>query len=390
MQAYRKRLWAEIDLDAVRENYLAVRAAVKPAARICCVVKADAYGHGAVALSRYFESLGADLFAVSNITEAMQLRRGGVRGDILILGYVPAECAAILAENDLTQTVFSMEYAEALQAAAESAGVRVRVHIKVDTGMGRIGLVGSEEEVCEDIGKIVNMLNLSAEGIFTHLAQADRTACGERYTVWQAERFLSLLSVLRERGIGFELAHCANSAALMWYEPYHMDAVRAGIVLYGGISDEALPIRPVLSLRTVISQVKDLKKGDCVGYGSVFCAPQDMRIATVPVGYADGYFRSNAEGGYMLLHGKKAPIVGRICMDQLMLDVSDIPSAAMNDAVTVIGRDGDACITAEEIAQRTHTIPYEVLCAVSKRVPRVYLESGRVVYVKDDIMGDET
>lgn len=387
MQPYRKRLWAEIDLDAARENYLAVRSAVVPSARVCCVVKADAYGHGAVRLAKLYESLGATFFAVSNISEAIELRRGGIGGDVLIFGYVSPECASLLAEYRITQAVFSAEYAEALQAAAEGTGVCVRVHIKVDTGMGRIGLVGSEEEICDGIEKIVAMPNLLVEGIFTHFAQADCGAVGEDYTARQGECFSSLLSTLGERGISFSVAHAANSAAGFEYPQYHFDAVRAGIVLYGGVRAEG--VRPVMSLRAVISQVKTLKKGECVGYGSTFCAPQDMRVATVPVGYADGYFRANAEGGYMLLHGKKAPIVGRICMDQLVLDVRGIPDAAMNDVVTVMGQDGALSLSAIEMAEHLGTISYEVMCAVSKRVPRVYLESGRVVYVKDDILGDE-
>lgn len=394
MQTYRKRFWAEIDLDAARENFLAVRAALPFHTRLCCVVKANAYGHGALPLARLYEREGVSCLAVSNVEEAVQLRRGGIGAEILILGYTPPDCASLLAEHRLVQTVFSSEYARELHAAAKAVSRVLSVHLKLDTGMGRLGFCvgdGAGDETVSALAEIFRMPYLSVSGTFTHFATADGGKGGEAYTVRQYRRFCALRQRLVRDGYELGICHCANSAAILDYPDCAMDMVRAGVILYGALPSSdvrrELALRPVMSLRAVVSMVKTLGKGEAVSYGGIFRAPRDMRIATVPVGYADGYWRSNGEnGGYLLVRGRRAPIVGRICMDQLMLDVSEIEGAAMGDVATVLGRDGEEEITVAALAARNQTIPYEILCGVGERVPRFYLESGRIVALKDNIV----
>ena len=396
---HRKRFWAEIDMDAARENYRMLRGALPFDTRLCCVVKANAYGHGALPLASLYESLGADFFAVSNVEEAMQLRRGGIGGKILILGYTPAECAPLLAEYDISQTVFSYEYAEELARFAARAGARLPIHVKLDSGMGRLGFSckhgAADADALDEVVRVSEMPSLIPEGIFTHFALADGGEEGEEYTAQQYRCFCEAVDALAARGVRFPIRHCANSAAMLDFGNYGMDMARAGIVLYGVVPSSEirnkLPLRPVMALRAVISQIKELSAGDAGSYGCTFRAPHAMRVAVVPVGYADGYLRRSGEGGaYMLLHGKRAPIVGRICMDQLMLDVTDISEAAPSDVVTVIGRDGDEEITAEMLAAINQTIPYEILCGVGERVPRFYNSKGEIVHIKDNIIEYET
>jgi alanine racemase len=391
----RKRFWAEIDMDAAKENFLCIRSLVGSKNKLCCVVKANAYGHGALYLSRLYEELRADLLAVSNIEEAMQLRREGITLPILILGYTPVECARYLAEYGLTQTVYSYEYAKSLNEnlAALGQDTCISIHIKLDSGMGRIGFSCKDGVDLKDVEAVVSMENFIPEGIFTHFALADGGDEGEKYTREQYERFSNYIKRLEEKGIDFPIKHCSNSAAILDFSEYAMDSVRAGIVLYGYAPSndmrKKLALKPVMSLRAVVSHVKDITEGEAVSYGCTFVADKKMRIATVPVGYADGYLRSNGmNGGYMLVRGKRANIVGRVCMDQLMLDVTDIDGVCMGDTVTVIGRDGDEEISADMIAERNGTIPYEILCGVGERVPRFYISGGEVVKIKDNIILD--
>ena len=395
MLLQRKRFWAQIDLDCARYNYQKIRQALKPTTALCCVVKANAYGHGAVGMSRLYQELGADWFAVSNIEEAMQLRQNGIVKPILILGYTSPECAGMLGALGLSQAVFSEEYGKALAARAEEAGVAVKIHIKLDSGMGRLGFSckHGEEDLpqLEAAAELCRGEYLIPEGVFTHFAVSDGGAAGQAYTRAQYRSFCRAVDYFADNGVSFSVRHCANSAAILDFPEYQMDMVRAGIVLYGLSPSQEMQaspeLLPVMSLHAVISLVKEIEPGDAVSYGCVFRADRKTRIATVPVGYADGYLRSNSEAGmYMLVHGKPAPIVGRICMDQLMLDVTHIPDVRAGDAVTVIGADGDCRITAEDIAGRNGTIPYEILCAVGERVPRFYLQGGRIAFVKDSIV----
>lgn len=396
MQFERKRFWAEVDLDAARHNFIKIREALGENTKLCCVVKANAYGHGAVQLASLYQDLGADFFAVSNIEEAMQLRKNCINKPILVLGYTPYECAEILAQYNISQAVFSLEYAQKLNKFAAESGEKIKIHIKLDSGMGRLGF--SCKHKINDTPSLnhaymaCTLSHLEPEGVFTHFASADEGECGEEYTNKQYECFENAVGFLEKMGVKFEIKHTANSAALSDYKNMHLDMVRAGIVLYGenpsDTLNNALDLKPVMSLKAVVSQVKNVEAGDCISYGRTYVADSVRKIATVPVGYADGFLRSNANGGVMAIKGKLMPIVGRVCMDQLMLDVTNVPEVEEGDIVTVMGKDGDASVTAYDLAKLNGTINYEILCAVGERVPRFYIKNGEIVCVKDNIISD--
>ena len=376
-----KRYWAEVDLGIAKENYNLIRSRLNADTKLCCVVKANAYGHGALPMASLYQSLGADFFAVANIDEAIRLRRGGIVRPILILGYTPPEYARVLSENSISQTVFSLDYAEELNSFAVSAGVTLKIHVKVDTGMGRIGFshksLGDRRAV-EEIAAVSELTSFIPEGIFTHFSVADEGEEGSEYTKKQFELFIDACETLKERGIDFAIRHAANSAAAVAFPEYQLDMVRAGILLYGLLPSARLTcegIRPVLSLRSVVSFVKECGAGERISYGGDFVTTEGMRIATVPGGYADGY-RRFAEGkrGVVLIGGKRAEITGRICMDQFMIDVTHLEDVKRGDVVTVLGEDGGEEITADCLASLWGTVNYEVLCGIGERVPRVYKE----------------
>ncbi|MBQ6848545.1 MAG: alanine racemase [Clostridia bacterium] len=386
-----ERTWAEVDMDAIRHNFQLIRGALPPSVKLCCVVKANAYGHGASKIAPLYEQLGADWFAVSNIEEGLQLRRYGVTRPVLILGYTHPSCAALLAAENLSQCVYSAEYGRMLSAAAAENGVTVKIHIKLDTGMGRLGFQcpGTGEDSAAGAAAVCRLPGLQPEGVFTHFASADEGVAGDDFSRMQADRFIEGINYLAARGITFVLRHCANSAALSDHPACRMDMVRAGIVLYG-LQPSAdlrrpLALRPAMRLMSVVSHVKTVAAGATVSYGHTFTADKEMTIATVPIGYADGFWRQNAAAGVTLtLRGQRAPIVGRVCMDQLMLDVSHIPDVTIGDAVTVFGT--APAMTAEEMAAADGTIGYEVICGVGERVPRLYVEQGHLVDSLDNLM----
>ena len=392
----RKRFWAEIDVNAAEKNFKVIKRKLNKDTKLCCVVKANAYGHGAVYLSKLYEGLGADYFAVSNIEEAMQLRNNGIVTPILILGYTPTECASILAENNISQTVFSHSYAKELSNSARSDGVSVKIHIKLDSGMGRIGFdcIHDSEKILDSVAEVCNMDSLVPEGIFTHFAMADEGEDGREFTRLQYERFKKSIDALEERGIRFDIKHCANSATTFDYPEYHMDMVRVGVVLYGLAPSCKVhgceELSPVMSLKSVISMIKEIGEGDTVSYGCTYTANKKTKIATAPVGYADGFWRSNATNGtQMLIRGQRVKIVGRVCMDQLMLDVTDVKGVREGDYITVIGADKSESITAYELAKNNGTIGYEMICSIGERVPRFYIRNHEIVYVKDNIVSYE-
>ena len=384
MEEFLKRTWIQIDLDALKKNYSAIRERVAPQAQIISIVKADAYGHGAVHVARELYEIGCRFFAVSNLEEALQLRRAGLGGSILILGYTPPEKAAALAVNDVTQAVFDRGYGERLAACARENGVIVNVHIKVDTGMTRIGFRYQDSEddrsSVEDIAEVCRLNGLFAQGIFTHFASADEGEAGEVYTRLQFDLFLDVIARLEQRGIVFEMRHCCNSAATLCYPEMQLDAVRPGIILYGLFPSDSVrsscTLYPAMELKTVISMVKEVAAGSKISYGRTFTAEREMRVATVPVGYADGYPRALSGRAWMLVNGQKAPVVGRVCMDQTMLDVTDIPDVEEGMEVTVFGRDHGESISVEALSQMCGLINYELICGISKRVPQVYLKNG--------------
>ena len=397
MKEILRRTWAEIDLDALARDFQAVRQAANPQAKVCCVVKADAYGHGAVRMAQEFESLGADWFAVSNLEEALQLRLAGLNQPILVLGYTPPEEAAALSKHNISQCLYSLDYARELSHCAVEAGVTVKVHVKIDTGMSRLGFyyqdISRDEATVQEVKTACTLPGLYPEGIFTHFAVSDEGTEGDSFTMRQFGCFKEMIESLLREGVSFAVRHCANSAAVFDYPLSHLDMVRAGIVIYGLYPSGALRNRPqlspVLSLRSVVSHVKTVKPGATVSYGRVFTADREMKVATVPVGYADGYPRIlSAQGAQVLIGGKRCPILGRICMDQLMADVTALPQVQVGDLVTLIGRDGEEEITADELAALEGSINYEVVCGLSKRVPRVYLKNGKVDSIYNALLGD--
>ena len=385
MVDFLRRSWAVVNLDHVAHNIRAIRAKLNPGCLIMGVVKADAYGHGDKFIADELIKLGVNWFAVSNINEAMSLRNQGIYHPILILGMTPPTCAKQLCEYNITQTVFSTDYAQELQAEAEKQGVTVQAHIKVDSGMGRIGFDGSNlEQAVEEIKTACQLPNLHCDGIFTHFSSSDEyNATSIEYTKLQFERFQSLYLRLEEEGIRFSLHHCCNSGGIVNYPEYHLDMVRAGILMYGLFPDRAcagkLDLQPAMELKSVVSMVKKVKAGSKISYGRTFTTPRDMVLATVPIGYADGFHRSLSNRGKMLVAGKYAKIVGRVCMDQLMLDVTDIPEAHAGMEVTIVGQDGRNFISMEEMARLSDTVNYEVMCIIGKRVPRVYVQGGQNV-----------
>ncbi len=383
MKSFWKRIWTEINLDNLIYNFKSIKADMSDDTLLCCVVKANAYGHNAPRVTRALEEAGADWFAVSNIEEAIELRRAGVAVPILILGYTPPECADILSSYNISQCVYSKEYAERLSVCATANNCDVSVHIKLDTGMGRIGFVcDGQMSALEDIVYSCKLQGLVCEGIFTHFAMSDCGEDGESFTKEQYNKFATMIERLEGQGISFKYKHCANSAATIDYPQYHLNMVRVGISLYGLMpSDSTIntpSLKPVMSLKTVVSHVKKVKFGATISYGCDFVAQRDMTIATVPMGYADGFWRSNVKGEVsLLLHGKKAPIVGRICMDMLMLDVTHIDNVRLGDEVTVFG-DSELINTVDDIARANDTINYEIICSVGKRVPRVFIKNSKV------------
>lgn len=387
MHEFLKRTWAEIDVNAIGHNFRAIRATLRPGVKMCCVVKADAYGHGAPVVAREYQRLGADWFAVSNLEEAIQLRRCAITRPILILGYTPPQKAEELSELNISQSVLSLDYARQLSGYAQEAGVEVKIHVKVDTGMSRIGFVyqslGRDEDSLDEMETACRLPGLVPEGIFTHFAVADDGQDGEAFTLHQYGCFKEAIETMENRGIRFAVRHCANSGAVCDYPELQLDMVRPGIILYGMEPSSSirspLDLRPAMELKTVISQKKTIPAGATVSYGRTFTAANDMVIATVPIGYADGYPRKFSGQAEMLVHGKRVPVVGRVCMDQLMVDVTAVPEAHEGDVVTVFGHDGDAFLPVDELAALNDTIHYEMVCLVGKRVPRIYWKNGKQV-----------
>lgn len=368
-----RRTWAEIDIDALIHNFNLIK---ETSGQVFAVVKADAYGHGASVVAPALQEAGADGFAVSGLDEALELRHFGITKPILILGYTPALHTADLYENDISQTVYSLSFAKALNAAARGAGVKIKCHLKLDTGMGRLGFDcrdSSLSGLCE-VRKALALENLEFEGIFTHFSVADES---EEFTAEQYSLFSKAVNILENEGYKFKFRHCRNSAAILIHSDKKMDVSRAGIILYGltpadGLKFEA-DLIPAMELKSVISMIKPLKKGCTVSYGRTFTAKRDMVVATVAAGYADGYSRMLSSKGYVMIAGKKAPIIGRVCMDQMIVDVTDIPEAEEEMEVLLFGKN----LPVEKLAALCGTINYEMICAVSRRVPRVYLKDGK-------------
>jgi alanine racemase len=381
MEYNRNRAWAEINLDNIAHNVREIRRVTSNKAELMGVVKADAYGHGVVQVSRVLLENGVTRLAVATLDEAIQLRRNNFDVPVLILGYTdPARVMEIL-EYDITQTVFGHDLAEALSDAAVKTGREAKIHIKVDTGMTRIGFMAGGSAV-KDIGQISRLPGITIEGLFTHFASADEK--DESYTRMQFEKFLGIDAELNRAGITIPIRHAANSAAIIRFSEMHMGMVRPGLILYGLYpSDETnmgkISLKPAMSLKADVIRVENVRGNTPVSYGKRFVTSRESRIATIPVGYADGYSRLLSGKSHVLINGQRFPVVGSICMDQCMVDVTgaEIPVKAGDEAV-LIGRQGEDEITADELASLIGTINYEVVSQVNKRIPRFYTENGRI------------
>ena len=375
-----RRTWAEVDLDALAHNYRQARRMIGAGVRYLGVVKADAYGYGAVQVGRKLEALGADYLAVSSLDEARELRHGGISMPILILGHTPPEMVPELIRHHITQTVSARAKAEEYSAAAAACGGTLRVHIKVDTGMSRLGFLVRGEHFdggVEAIAASCRLPHLEAEGIFTHFAAADEDDPGsEAYTREQFDVFQRVLAALADRGQTFAIRHCANSGALARYPEMYLDMVRPGIALYGAGADaQRLDLRPVMTLKSCVSTIKIFDPDTDISYGRTYRTREKTRVGVLPIGYADGLFRGLSGRMSVWTEEGPAPVLGRICMDMTMVNLTGLSHVHVGDAVELFGQRQRVDVLAEILG----TIPYELTCAVSKRVPRLYLENGQVV-----------
>ncbi len=374
-----KRTWADVSLDDLAYNYMQIKNHIPSGCKFLGVMKADAYGHGAVPLSNALVDLGADYLAVSNLEEAVQLRRGGIRAPLLILGYTPPMYAENMIYLDITQEVHSLSYARQLNDALNGTNFILNVHLKLDTGMTRIGFTAyGEEASMMELVEAAGLPHLHVEGAFMHFCVADsRDPSDEAFTRLQYDRFQTALAYLSSYGVQPELRHCCNSGATLLHPEYAMDMVRPGIMTYGIYPSEelrdVLDLRPLLSLYTTVSQIRTFPAGTAVSYGRTYTTPSEKRLAVLSVGYADGLPRSLSGRVRFLLRGRLVPVVGRICMDMCMVDVTELPDVQVGDQVTILG----GALTCDGMASLLDTIPYEILCGINKRIPRIYLQGGK-------------
>lgn len=373
------RVQADISLDAIRKNIETMRSCIPEGKKLLAVVKANAYGHGAIEVAEALEDL-ADYFGVACMDEAIELRRAGVVKPILILGMTDESLFPELIKYDITQTIFTCEQAKALSETAGRLGGTGKLHIKIDTGMNRIGFP-CERESAAEIAAIAQLPNLDMEGIFTHYFKADEK--DKSSANCQLASFTRMINWLEEEGITFAIRHISNSAGIMEMPNDLYDMVRSGISTYGLYPSEemdkgACMLYPAMELKSHVTDVKTVKKGQTVGYGGTYMLSEDKKIATIGVGYADGYPRALSNQGRMLLHGQYVPVVGRVCMDQTMVDVSEIPDVRIGDEVVLVGKQGDNYISVEELAGMSASFNYEFVCDVNRRVPRIFYRDGRI------------
>ena len=378
------RVHANIDLDAIDYNMRSMAHNVAPGTKLCGIIKADGYGHGAVAIAKTIDPLVWG-YGVATMEEGVILRRHGIGKPILVLGSVNPVCYEEMVTYDIRPAIFQYDRAKRLSEIACRLGKDALIHIKIDTGMNRIGMAPSEESIAE-ILRMAQLPHIVIEGIFTHMATADET--DKTRALAQVEQFRSVCDGVKAAGIPVQVCHCSNSAGIVDLPQANMDMVRCGISLYGmypsdEVQKERVPLRPVMSLYSEVSYIKTIPAGAEVGYGGTFTAPKEMRLATIPVGYGDGYPRNLSNRGYVLIRGQKAPICGRVCMDQFMVDVTEIHDVQEGDLVTLVGTEGTEQITVEELAELAGTFHYEFVCDVGKRIPRVFYRNGQGVGVQD-------
>ena len=370
--------YVKIDLDAIERNILAVRQ--RAGTDVMAVIKADAYGHGAIQVARLLQDK-CSFFGVSSALEALELRRAGIYNPILILGHTPPSAFPALVQAEIRPTIFHYEDAAALSRAAVLCEKSAAFHLAVDTGMSRIGFQATEEDA-DICAAIADLPGLQAEGLFSHFATADCADLSKSRA--QAEKFDAFAAMLERRGVHIPIRHLDNSAGIMNFD-HHYNLVRSGIITYGlypssEVDASVLPITPALQWLSRVTHVKTLPAGREISYGGTYVTTRETRVATVPVGYADGYRRSLSNKFHVLIRGKRAPILGRVCMDQMMVDVTDIPDVALNDRVVLVGRSGEEQITMEQISAAADSFNYEFVCGISRRVPRVYSRGGKTVH----------
>lgn len=370
---YLHRTWAEIDIEALKHNFEIIKNTAN-GKKIMAVVKANAYGHSVADVAPVLENGGADFFAVSNISEALQLREIGIKKPVLILGYTPTSLAKQLSDNNISQCVYSREYAAELSKEAMASSSTVKIHIKIDSGMSRLGFDCRNKDLngIDDAVFSAKLDGLSLEGIFTHFAVSDRLETDDDgFTDAQYKRFCAAIAEFEKNGLNPEIRHCCNSAAIIKDSDKHFDLCRPGIILYGLMPTVSAEFDknfiPVMTLKSIVSMVKEINEGDTVSYGRTFTAERKIKVATVSAGYADGYPRALSNKAYVIINGKKAKILGKVCMDQMIVDVSDIDDVKMGDEVILFGSE----LPVDILADMANTISYEIVCGISPRVPRI-------------------
>ena len=375
------RVYARIDLDAIAYNMEQMKHNLRPETKIMAVIKADGYGHGAVQIAEMLENIDYIWgFAVATLDEAVVLRTEGIQKPILVLGCVFPDQYLSMLKHNIRMNVYTEEMAESISQMAAREGMTAYMHIKLDTGMARLGFDIHEGAVAA-ITRIGQMKNVVLEGIFTHFAKADEM--DKTFTEKQINQFDWMVDQLKENGVTFQYEHCANSAAIIDVKEANFDLVRAGISTYGlypseEIQKEQVRLKPAMALKSHVAFVKEIEKGTPISYGGSYISEEKMKIATIPVGYADGYPRNLSNKGYVLIRGRRAPIVGRVCMDQFMVDVTEIDGVSFGDKVTLIGTDGNETITVEDLSELSGRFHYEFICDLGKRIPRVYVKNGKI------------
>lgn len=374
------RTWCEVSLDAITHNLGEFRR-IAPTAKIMAVIKADAYGHGVSEVSRTLADSGVDALAVAFTDEALQLRKNGIDTPILVLGHTPVENMGELVDLNITPTVYNFSIAKAVSNAAQRRNKTAKIHVKIDTGMNRLGYIAGDETV-EAILDLARLPNIEIEGLFTHFACADEE--DEAFTIKQFERFMDIVGKLEKRGLYIPLKHVCNSAAAMRFPQMHLDMIRVGISLYGLYPSDIkynMDLRPAMQLKSTIAHIKEIGEGEIISYGGIYKTSRKSRVATIPIGYADGYSRLLSGKARVIVNGKYVPVLGRICMDQCIIDVTDVNNINIEDEVVLFGAQQGLTIPIEELAGIIGTINYELLCVIGKRIPRCYTQDGRVVEI---------
>lgn len=381
-------VWAEIDLDSLAHNIKEVRRITNKEAIVTAVVKANAYGHGSIEAAKVFLENGANRLAVATLSEAVELRRAGIDTPILILGYTPDSQHKIAVENDIIEAIYTLESAEKLSQVAGNLNKKAKVHIKVDSGMGRIGFPPVDSSI-DKIEKISKLPNLEIEGIFTHFAKADEV--DKAYTGKQFKNYKWVIEKLKDKNIQIPIKHVSNSAATIDLPEYNLNMVRGGIMIYGlypsdEVDKEKVSLKPAMTLKAKISHLKEVPEGTGISYGQIFVTKRKSKIATIPIGYADGFTRLLTSKAEVAIKGKRAPIVGKICMDQCMIDVTDIEDVKVGDEVVLFGDGTNGVPHIDEVAEKLGTINYEIVCMVGRRVPRVYIKDGKIIKIIDYLL----